>query len=372
MTLKTAVAERNERPLGWLSFFLCLFLVVYDASADERAHTLSAEAVLVQRGLDDVTDMAFAANSTDRLYIVERGGLVRILDRGEILDDDLLDLEDILSSDPGVGLESIAFPPTFATLHIFFISYTDKNGDTILASITLPHDNDDEQTAGPDDMSVLLKIVQPRPIHPRSMLRFGPDGYLYLAIGSTEPQSEPQQHDSLRGGILRLDVSDPLRYRIPSDNPLVGSPLHPHEMWARGVEEVWGLLFQEGTKEALVGLWTKDTSPALYPLEKVRDYSRPCSRGSCASLLPPEEASRGRHYSGLLRYKGAKFPHLFGHLIVADRDSGAIFALLTTEETHDHLSPIASIPQRQIKVLAASPQGEILCATDKGELFTLQ
>jgi hypothetical protein len=333
----------------------------------------------VQHGFENIRDIAAAPGTPDKIYVAERGGLVKALVLHPIntndpatLGEELLDIKEIFSSQPHVGLESIAFPPTFSALHSFFITYTDKNGDTILASVKQPHDDDGEpQTAGPDDMSVLVKIVQNRPEHPRSTIRFSPDGYLYMTSGSFDTQSRAQQQDSLRGGVLRLDVSDPKRYQIPQDNPSTGEPAHPHEMWATGIEEVWSLTFDENTRQGLIGLRSKPSQANLYHLERARDYATSCSQNQCAPLLNPQQLSAGQQFVSALQYRGTNVPDLIGQTIIAEKTSGSLLTFTMQGNKAKTPSPLTSIPDRQIQALAASSQGEILVATDRGEIFRL-
>lgn len=380
MTTHTRPVPISIRSAPLISFLLCIFCGVLIAHAEQPATQQTFKPALVQRGFKDIRDIATGPDAPDQIYVAERGGLIKVLNLSPAnangratLGEELLDIEEVFSAQSYVGLESIAFPPTFSTLHSFFITYTDKNGDTILASVKQPHNDDGElQTAGPDDMSVLLKIVQPRPEHPRSTIRFGPDGYLYMTAGSSDTQSKAQQHDSLRGSVLRLDVSDPKRYQIPQSNPSTGSIPQPHEIWATGIEEVWALTFDEATKQGLIGLSDKNSQANLYPLERARDYASHCSQKECAPLLNLKQLISGGQFVSALQYRGSNIAGLIGHTIIAEKKTGSLLMFTMKENRATPPLPLTSIPDRQIQVLAASSRGEILVTTDQGEIFRLQ
>jgi hypothetical protein len=380
MTSRETLALINIRRLPFLGFLLCIFCGVLIAKAEQPATQQTVKLVLFQRGFKDITDIAAVSDTPDRIYVAERGGLIKVLDISPAnassratLGEDLLDIGEVFSAQSYVGLESIAFPPTFSTLHSFFITYTDKNGDTILASVKQPYDDDGElQTAGPDDMSVLLKIVQPRPEHPRSTIRFGPDGYLYMTSGSFDTPSKAQQQDSLRGGVLRLDVSDPKRYQIPQDNPSTGIPPQPHEMWATGIEEVWALTFDEATKPGLIGLSGKNSQANLYHLERARDYASHCSQKGCTPLLNLQQVNSAQKLVGALQYRGTTVAGLIGQTIIAEKNTGSLLSFARQGDKTTIPTPVTLLPERHIQALAASSRGEILVGTDQGEIFRLQ
>lgn len=355
-----------------LLFSVILFCGTGPARADEPStqplpNTAPLQAELLYSGFSDISEITFTPHLPEKLFIVERRGRIRVLEDNELLDNDLLDIEENLSSDPGVGLQSLALPPT--STPTFFITYTDKNGDTILASVTPP--TDEESEASLADASVILKIVQPQREHQRSVIRFGLDGYLYMAVGSREPLTETQQQESLKGGILRLDVSDPLKYKIPSDNPTTNTPPQPHEMWARGITNAWSLLFDTKSNDALIGLTARNGEQALYVLEKGRDYSKPCSRSSCTNLLATPEGSTKYSFIGAVRYNRETGHALNKHLLLADQTSGSIVALDTATTPPKKPLPISTISKDQVKAIATSPSGEVFVATDK-EVFKLK
>ena len=102
-------------------------------------------------------------------------------------------------------------------------------------------------SADPATAKILLQVEQPYPNHNGGALAFGPDGYLYIALGdggsANDPQGNGQNLDTLLGKILRIDVSgDP--YLIPADNPYANGGGRP-EIWASGLRNPWRISFDQ-------------------------------------------------------------------------------------------------------------------------------
>src|SRR5206468_9374324 len=84
----------------------------------------------IANGLDSPLGISSTPSEPNRLYIVEQPGLVRVLDGGKLLEQPFLDIRDQVVSGGEQGLLSLAFDPDYATNHLFYVDYTDTNGDT--------------------------------------------------------------------------------------------------------------------------------------------------------------------------------------------------------------------------------------------------
>src|SRR5204862_6013523 len=96
--------------------------------------------------------------------------------------------------------------------------------------------------------------------HTGGCVAFGPDGFLYLGMGDTGPQQDPNGHGQNRqlllGKMLRIDVDrrDPGHaYAIPPDNPFRGRTDTRPEIWALGFREPWRFSFDRETGDLWVG-----------------------------------------------------------------------------------------------------------------------
>jgi glucose/arabinose dehydrogenase len=196
----------------------------------------------------------------DRLFVVERLGLLVMLEGGQPQGQPVLDLTDLVTSEAlEQGLLGIALHPDFETNGRAFLYYTSRDGTMVLAEYRL-----DPATgqATADEPRILLSIPDPNPFHNGGQLAFGPDGYLYIGIGDggllEGGWRDGRDPASLLGKILRIDVdSQPpssAAYVIPPDNPYVGQADAMPEIWARGLRNPWRFSFDEPTAT----LWIAD------------------------------------------------------------------------------------------------------------------
>jgi hypothetical protein len=153
-----------------------------------------------------------------RLFVVEQGGLIRIVGGGTFLD------VSALASDGGErGLLGLAFHPDYVTNGLFYVNYTDNSGDTRVVEYTR---SSDPARADATSAQVLLTVDQPASNHNGGWMGFGPDGLLYIAMGdgggANDQFGNGQNPTSLLGKILRMDVA--------TANT---------EIWASGVRNPW-------------------------------------------------------------------------------------------------------------------------------------
>ena len=204
----------------------------------------------VVSGLNLPVSIANAGDGSNRLFIVQQSGQIRIFKNGSLLATPFLNISGLISNFTGTngeqGLLSLAFDPNYATNGNFYITYTTNNSDptfiytTTLARFHVSSGNPDlaDTTSG----SVLLSIPKKFTNHNGGMLAFGPDGFLYMSMGDGgsggDPDNNAQNLHSLLGKLLRLDVeSTPptgQKYVIPSTNPFFTSsdPSVRKEIWA--------------------------------------------------------------------------------------------------------------------------------------------
>jgi hypothetical protein len=131
--------------------------------------------VVVARGLDSPVDLAAPAGEPGRLYVVEQKGTIRVIANGRLQARPFLDIESLVSSGGERGLLSVAFHPRYAQNHLFYVDYTDTDGNTRVVEY---------RSAGgravPSSARQLLFVEQPFSNHNGGQLAFGPDGDLYI------------------------------------------------------------------------------------------------------------------------------------------------------------------------------------------------
>ncbi|WP_233204226.1 PQQ-dependent sugar dehydrogenase [Halegenticoccus soli] len=205
-------------------------------------------------------DVAFAPH-TDRRYIADQVGIVYVHGAEGLREKPFLDLQDAIEFGTERGLLGIALHPGFNANKRVFVRYSaprrpgtpsNYSHTFVLAEFEA---SDDGLRARRDSERTILEIPEPYPHHNGGAIAFGPDGYLYVAVGDGGGDgggigSESTGQDvtqNLLGSILRLDVDTregAKNYAIPADNPLVDT-VGLDEQYAWGFRNPWRMSFDE-------------------------------------------------------------------------------------------------------------------------------
>ncbi len=286
-----------------------------------------------------------------RLFVTQQGGQIRILTAdGTLLSTPFLDITSKVSLFGENGLLGLAFDPDYATNGFFYIYYTrlsDRNN--VLARYQV---SGDPNVADAGSEQILLTAVEPKDGHNGGALAFGPDGYLYVAIGDgglpgndNVPPSEPQDRTSLLGKILRLDVAQSTAhapdcgtalYTIPNDNPFrngVGGDCD--EIWALGFRNPWRISFDRATGDLYIADVGENVQEEInfQPASSSggENYGWPCYEGdgvryepSCQTVSYTFPVFSYGHENGNCSvtggyvYRGQQYPAMAGHYLFAD------------------------------------------------------
>lgn len=303
---------------------------------------------IVSGELQQITFLTHAFD--DRLFVLEQVGRIRIVENGQVLAQPFLDITDrVGSSSSEQGLLGLAFHPDYATLGaanegVFFVNYTDKNGNTRIARYSVS--GDDPNTADPTSEIIYLTQEQPYPNHNGGSLAFGPDGYLYAGLGdggsANDPLQSGQDLSTLLGKVLRLDVDAAGgAFTIPDDNPFVGVAEARPEIWAYGLRNPWRFSFDRATGDFYIAdvgqnTWEEvNMQPA--PSAGGENYGWNIMEGShcfradsCDQnglVLPifDYDHSQGCSVTGGYVYRGQLYPALMGNYFVSDYCTGTIW-----------------------------------------------
>jgi len=241
--------------LAWLTLASCDNGTARTASTSPRVPPSSSEyaAAFVVGGLSSPLDLTSAPGDTSRVFIVEKTGTIRIWRRGALNARPFLDVSDRVSAGSEQGLLGLAFHPQYASNGRFYVDYTDRSGDTRVVEFTV--------SANPDSASAIereiLFLDQPYANHNGGQIAFGPDGFLYVALGdggsAEDPQGNGQNLGTLLGKILRLDVDSGTPYAIPPSNPFVGRAGARGEIWSYGLRNPWRFAFDALTGDMMIG-----------------------------------------------------------------------------------------------------------------------
>lgn len=229
------------------------------------ARAQSIQATLFQSGFASPVYACSPPGDTQRLFVVEQGGRIRIVKNGATLATPFINLgvgglAKIVSGGEQ-GLLGLAFPPNYATNGFFYVNYTAAGtGATVIERYTVSSNPDVANTASG---LPFLTIGQPQSNHNGGCIQFGPDGKLYIGMGDGGGGNDTgtghhatlgngQSPQTLLGKMLRIDVDLPAPY-IPADNPYFGSTTTLQEIWHFGVRNPWRWSFDRLTGEMYIG-----------------------------------------------------------------------------------------------------------------------
>jgi glucose/arabinose dehydrogenase len=182
------------------------------------------------------------------LFVVERGGAIRVIHDGKLLSKPFLDVGDkVTDAFEEQGLLSMAFAPAYRHSGVFYVDYTDRAGDTRV--VAYRRSADDPLRADPSSARLILGVDQPDVNHNGGLVLFGPDGDLYVGLGDGGSEGDPnrlgQDLSSPLAKILRIDPTPGggRPYSIPHDNPFVGRPGDRPETYLYGLRNPWRFSF---------------------------------------------------------------------------------------------------------------------------------
>lgn len=318
--------------------------------------TLTVEPIVdATDGLDNAIGIA-SIPGDDRLFIVEIGGLVKILRADQLDPVPLLDVRARVQGTFFTGLRAIAFHPDHrANGHVYlWLDAPSTSGalvDIVLARMTLSPVDPDQ--VAPSSFVEILREPQQNLGHACGDLGFGPDGMLYAILGDGGEQGDPacnaQRGSSLMGSMIRIDVDGGSSYAIPADNPFIGDPSVRDETWHLGLRHPWKWSFDRLNGDlwiADVGQdrieevnfvpagnggwnfgWKVMEGPLCYQNSNCPAGTPPC--GDPAYTLPIHwyEHDLGCSITGGYVYRGVELVDRWGEYYFADYCSGRIWSL---------------------------------------------
>jgi glucose/arabinose dehydrogenase len=278
-----------------------------------------------------------------RLFIVERGGTIRVVQNGALLPTPFLDLSAKVSTAGEQGLLGLAFDPQYASNGRFVVDYTDLAGDT---RVSLFRVSQDPNVADLSSELAVLGVDQPFTNHNGGQVLFGRDGYLYVMLGdggsAGDPGDRGQSLGDLLGSILRIQPLENGGYTVPADNPFVGLPDVRAEIWSSGLRNPWRVDLDPVTGD----LYVADVGQGRWEEVSVATAAEGAGRGvnfgwrimegpecfgtaSCdqRGLQLPVVAydhEDGCSITGGFVYRGSALPALQGHYFYSDFCAGFV------------------------------------------------
>ena len=310
---------------------------------------LMIERVFPNLGFRDLTNLGQPYQGPDMLFATEQAGRIVVFPNRQNATEAKLYLDlslKVSDANNEEGLLGLAFDPSFQDNGFFYVYYSASNPRRSILS-RFSASKSDPNSAEVDSELIIMEIPQPAGNHNGGQLAFGPDGFLYVGLGDGgrggDPLDNGQNRETLLGSILRIDVaaaSETERYRIPSDNPLVGVANARPEIWAYGLRNPWRFSFDPETAT----MWAADVGQSSWEeidlIEKGRNYGWNVMEGAhCFSprngcdetglQLPLAEYGRaeGCSITGGYVYRGEVTPSLAGAYVFGDFCSGKIWGL---------------------------------------------
>ena len=310
-----------------------------------RAGVAEIELTQVVSGLHRPLFLTHAGDGSGRIFIVEQGGLIRILEDGSLLGTPFLDI----SSGFGLatvgerGLLGLAFHPDYGSNGRFFINYTRNFGQ--LQTVIQEHQVSGNPDVANQNGQILLTFDQPFDNHNGGWLGFGPfDDYLYLSTGDggfrDDPGGRGQDLSTLLGKILRIDIDSGSPYAIPESNPFGAVKGARGEIWSYGLRNPWRASFDPPSGRLFVADVGQVTWEEVDIVESGKNYGwdimeaeachEPAVGCDMTGLEPPihsYDRSLGRSVTGGYVYRGQQIPDLTGEYIFGDYGTGRIWTL---------------------------------------------
>jgi len=265
----------------------------------------------IPSGLSSPLFVGHAHDGSNRLFIVEQGGLIKVLQPGSSKPTVFLDIRSrVLYTAGGErGLLGLAFHPLYASNGRFFVFYTRAGDGTLVIAEYRVSSNPD--VAGTTELALLTIPHPTNRNHNGGMLAFGPDNYLYIGVGdgggAYDPPNNAQNINVLLGKILRINVDQPdpaagTLYSAPPDNPFVNQSGRD-EIFAYGMRNPWRFSFDRVTGQQWVGDVGQGTREEVdTPLVKGGNYGWRVYEGTLCTNQDPSLCIPSNYISPLFEY----------------------------------------------------------------------
>jgi glucose/arabinose dehydrogenase len=352
----------------------------------ERLAVSALQLVPVLTGLDSPLYVTHARDGTNRLFVVEQPGRIKVMRLPGTTPNAFLDITAKVLSGGERGLLGLAFHPDYAVNRRFFVNYTRQpDGATVIAEYQASASDPD---LADDTETVLLVIPQPFANHNGGMIEFGPDRFLYIGMGDggsgNDPDNRAQDIEDLLGKILRIDVdvpNPPALFSSPADNPFFGATPGRDEIYALGLRNPFRFSFDRQTGDLIAGDVGQGAREEIDVIVRGGNYGWRVFEGTLCTGLDPASCGAGGFITPIAEYdhsggrcsvtggyvyRGTQGTLPLGTYVFGDFCTGEIFQLsngVPQELLLDTTSSIASFGEDEA--------GEIYVVGLEGTVFRL-
>lgn len=346
--------------------------------------------MLYVQGLNSPVNVVPAPDQSGRLFVLEQAGIIRVIQDGQVLPEAFLDIRDRVGSQANEqGLLGLAFHPRYLENGQFFVNYTDRDGNTVIARYQV-NDPLNSKVADPSSEQGLLYILQPFGNHNGGQIVFGPDGFLYIGMGdggsAGDPEDNAQNPQTLLGKMLRIDVDRGQPYAIPADNPYADGVAGLPEIYLSGVRNPWKFTFDAANGDLYIAdvgqnQWEEvnylpvgtasganlgwDYREGPFPYE-----DEPPAGEQLVDPVAWYDHSQGCSVTGGVVARGTALPEFQGVYLYADYCTGFVWGLLRLSDGSFQNAQLFQV-QGQSVAFAEGPQGEIYLLDRGGTLYEL-
>lgn len=374
-------------------FYCLLSIILFSLSSANCIAQIEVVNAYPNLIFDSPIDYQYANLSDNIVYVAERNGRILAFENDEATSETVvfLDIRNQVSISGEGGLLGFAFHPEYDSNGYFYVYYTP--GNPFRSVISRFEASEDGVFADEESELILMEIDQPYNNHNGGQIRFGPDGYLYIALGDGgsggDPDDNGEDRTTLLGSLLRIDVDNThadLNYAIPEDNPFVGNEEeYREEIYAYGLRNPYRFSFDAETGELWVADVGQSTREEINVVEKGMNYGWNTMEGSLCfdppsncdtsgKELPVYEYGRseGGSITGGFLYRGTNAPELKGRYVYADFVSGNIWSLDWDGETASDNQLIDSFNQYQLITFGEDQNRELYLGSLDGNIYTFE
>jgi glucose/arabinose dehydrogenase len=326
----------------------------------------------VASGLEAPLYLTGPPGEPGRLYVVEQGGRIVVVERGRLRSEPFLDIQDEVVAGGEQGLLGLAFHPEYESNRLLYVHFTNVDGDTRVVEYRATRNGRrvDESTA-----RVLLAVDQPYSNHNGGQILFAPDGRLWVGLGDGgsggDPENRAQDLSERLGKLLAISVD--------ASEPRV-------ETVAYGLRNPWRFSFDRETGD----LWIGDVGQSAFEeVDRLRsgqvgelvnfgwdvfegrapyEDKEPSGRGRLVDPVAVYGRGEGLSVTGGYVYRGSDVEVAVGRYFFGDYGSGRVWSLDADSPRKRRREPF------EVRALASfgeDTSGELYLVSLSGSIFRL-
>ena len=347
---------------------------------------------LVVSGLSSPLDLESPDDGSGRLFVVEQGGRIKIIQNSNVLSPAFLDISSKITTGGEMGLLGVTFHPNFSSSRKFYVNYVRTLAgqiQSVIAEYSVATPTSNQTDASTERILLTVNQVGNFNNHKAGELAFGADGFLYFGLGDGgsggDPNGNGQNKQTLLGKMMRIDVdgtSAGLQYRIPSDNPFVSGGGLP-EIYAYGFRNPWRFSFDRPSNRMFVADVGQGSFEEVDIVQKGGNYgwntmegnhcfnpATGCNMSGLSLPIAEYDHSVGIAVIGGYVYHGTSVATLQGTYVFGDLN-GKIFGLQETAPNNWTRTLLATT-STQLSSFGQDQSGELYVVDLSGSVFKIK